>query len=87
MERLGENLERIGQGKSVSKCLTKESEMGSQTSIVLFFEGISGKRCQPGKNSGLSNLHVCNSQKPNIKLERELERNFGTEMVFLSILL
>lgn len=27
------------------------------------------------------------SQKPSVKLERELERNFGTEMVYLSIFL
>lgn len=82
--------ERNGQRKSVSKVWQRKWNGITNIHCSLFLEGISGigKRCQPGKNSRLSNLHVCNSQsETKIKLERELERNFGTEMVFLSIIL
>lgn len=82
--------ERNGQRKSVSKALTKKVKWDHKHPLFPFLEGISGtgKRCQPGKNSRLANLHVCNSQsETKIKLERELERNFGTEIFFLSIIL
>lgn len=63
--------------------------MGSQTSTVLFFWSesveLEGDASLARIQDYLTFMHVTVSQKPNVKLERELERNFGMEMVFLSI--
>lgn len=65
MEHLGENLERTGQGKSVSKGLIKKVKWDQKHPLFSFLEGIfeTGERFQPGNNSGLSNLHGHNQSE------------------------